>query len=84
LPFTQNLFFSRSNQTVKERYFDWKGVIRMKQFKPLKPILLLLVLCAGLFAGCGRGGGGGDGAASPNPAEGSTWDQMEWDKGKWG
>jgi hypothetical protein len=61
-----------------------RGVIQMKRFKRLKLFLLLLVFFAGLLGGCGRGGGGGDGAASPNPAEGSTWDQMEWDKGKWG
>ncbi|MBI3610176.1 MAG: hypothetical protein HY204_05685 [Nitrospirae bacterium] len=52
--------------------------------KRLKPFLLLLVFFAGLLAGCGHGGGGGGGAASPNPAEGSTWDQMGWDQGKWG
>jgi hypothetical protein len=54
---------------------------RLKQFEG--PLLLVLFLLTGLFSGCSHGGGGG-GAAAPNPAEGSTWDQMEWDKGKWG
>jgi hypothetical protein len=63
-----------------------KGVMRMKRLKRFKAILLLtLILFAGLLSGCGGGGGGGGGgAAAPNPAEGSTWDQMSWDQGKWG
>lgn len=52
----------------------------MKRFKPLK-WLFLLALCAGLSAGCSGSSGDGGGAG---PAEGSTWDKMEWDKGKWG
>jgi len=56
---------------------------RFKRLKRLKPFLLLaLVLSAGLLAGCGGGGGGG--TTPPSPAEGSSWDQMEWDTGKWG
>jgi hypothetical protein len=47
-------------------------------------IVFLSVMLSGLLSGCGSGGGGGGGAASPNPAEGSTWDQMVWDQGKWG
>jgi hypothetical protein len=45
-------------------------------------IVMVLVLVAGLYAisGCKHGGGG----SGPNPAEGSTWDQMKWDQGKWG
>ena len=47
------------------------------------PVLLFLILVQGGLLGCGQGGGGGDSPA-PNPAEGSTWDQMKWDQGKWG
>jgi hypothetical protein len=43
--------------------------------------LLMLFLCPELLSACGHGGGGG---AAANPAEGSTWDQMKWDQGKWG
>jgi hypothetical protein len=55
----------------------------MKQVKRLKrmSVLFLFILTAGWFSGCGGGGGGG---AAPNPANGSTWDQMVWDQGKWG
>lgn len=54
----------------------------LRRFKPF--LLLALVLCTGLLAGCDGGGGGGGGTTPPNPAEGSTWDQMGWDQGKWG
>jgi hypothetical protein len=59
-----------------------KRLIRFKLFK----LLFLFILSTGMISGCGcgRGGGGGDGGGSPNPAEGSTWDQMGWDQGKWG
>jgi hypothetical protein len=55
----------------------------MKRVKRLKrmSVLLLFILSAGLLSGCGGGGGGG--AAATNPANGSTWDQMVWDQGKW-
>jgi hypothetical protein len=44
---------------------------------------LILVLC-GVMAGCGGGGGDGGGdSPPPNPAEGSNWDEMVWDQGKW-
>ncbi|MBI3609650.1 MAG: hypothetical protein HY204_02990 [Nitrospirae bacterium] len=46
--------------------------------------LLGLLLSLGLLYGCAGGGGGGGGGSTPNPAEGSTWDQMGWDQGKWG
>jgi hypothetical protein len=53
---------------------------------PWGRILVSLILMASLYAisGCGGGGGGGGSAAAPNPAEGSTWDEMVWDQGKWG
>ena len=48
-------------------------------------LVLLLVLCTGLLAACSSGGGGGGGGApAPSPAEGSTWEEMVWDQGKWG
>ncbi len=46
-------------------------------------LLLFIAVLGGFLSGCGHGGGGGGGSAS-NPAEGSTWDQMKWDQGKWG
>ncbi|MFY9271268.1 MAG: hypothetical protein WAO55_16105 [Candidatus Manganitrophaceae bacterium] len=53
-------------------------------FIPLGLVLALL-LSGALLTACGGGGGGGEEpSAGNNPAEGSTWDQMEWDKGKWG
>jgi hypothetical protein len=53
---------------------------RINRYDRTKWIVLLSLSLA--LAGCGHGGGGG--AAAPNPAEGNTWDQMQWDKGKWG
>jgi hypothetical protein len=52
---------------------------------PWGRILVSLILVTSLYTvlGCGHGGGGG-GAAAPDPAEGSTWDRMVWDQGKWG
>lgn len=37
------------------------------------------VIAVGLTA-CGGGGGN----TPPNPAEGSKWNQMFWNQGKWG
>lgn len=34
--------------------------------------------------GGGSTDGGGDSTGSADPVEDSHWDQMEWDKGKWG
>lgn len=59
----------------------------MKRFRPFEPLTFLLIgLILGtiLLAGCGGGGGGGAGAPAPSPVEGPTWDEMGWDKGKWG
>jgi len=52
-------------------------------------LLLALALSGALLTACGGGGGGGSGApptggSTPNPAEGSNWDEMVWDQGKWG
>jgi len=53
-----------------------------KRLNPIKPLLFLtVVFCLGLTAGCGSGGGG---STTADPAKGTTWDEMEWDKGKWG
>ena len=41
---------------------------------------LMIPLCCLLISACGGGGGGDD---APDPATGSDWDQMEWDKGSW-
>jgi len=42
---------------------------------------LLIPLCIVMLSACG-GSSGGDENAS-DPANGSNWDQMEWDKGSW-
>lgn len=62
-------------------------------------LVLSLMLCTGILAGCGSGGGGGvgvgengnksgDGTEENLPpaesTEGSNWDSMEWDQGEWG
>ncbi len=51
-------------------------MLRSIRFFHLIAALLLTTL---LFA-CG----GGSGPAAPDPATGSNWDEMEWDKGSWG
>ncbi|MFY9269595.1 MAG: hypothetical protein WAO55_07595 [Candidatus Manganitrophaceae bacterium] len=51
----------------------------MRRFQ-LFGALLIVTFLIGFLAGCGKGGG----EPGVNPAEGSTWDQMAWDKGKWG
>lgn len=45
--------------------------------------ILGLFLASSLLAGCG-GWGGDAGDATPNPAEGSNWDQMHWDQREMG
>lgn len=45
-------------------------------------LVFALALSSGLMTACGGGGGGG--TTPPNPAEGSNWDEMGWDQGKWG
>lgn len=57
-------------------------------------ISILVVGCVLLFgiSGCSKKSGGDSGGAANNndtnvqqdPAEGSTWDQMVWDRGRWG
>jgi hypothetical protein len=42
-------------------------------------VILALVFSIGLMTACDGGGG-----SSSNPAEGSNWDEMGWDQGKWG
>lgn len=45
----------------------------------------IFLLILGLSLGsCSKGGGGGGQEVENDPAQGSTWDQMVWDKGKWG
>jgi len=50
---------------------------------PWGRIVASLVLAGSLYviAGCSYDHGGGSGS---NPATGSSWDQMNWDQGKWG
>lgn len=45
-------------------------------------LCLSLLLGLGFLFGCSGGGGGG--TSSSNPAEGSNFDEMQWDLGKWG
>ena len=48
----------------------------MKSLLIFSAIIMMLSVLG--FAACGGG------AAVPDPAAGSTWDQMEWGQGKWG
>ena len=56
------------------------GKVKVVPFGRFSFWAIMLLLCSGLLAGCGRGGGGG----GANPAEGSNWDEMVWDQGTWG
>ena len=60
--------------------------IKGKKFQSLIPSILGFLLVIILFAGCGAGGNasGGGSLPSSDPAEGNTWDEMEWDRGQWG
>lgn len=47
--------------------------------------MVIMLFCVGFMAiGCGTGGGDDNTPPAPNPAEGSDWDSMVWDQGKWG
>ena len=35
-----------------------------------------------MLSGCPTGGGGG--GTTEDPGQGTQWDQMKWDQGKWG
>ncbi|MDH5446666.1 MAG: hypothetical protein OEY52_14025 [Gammaproteobacteria bacterium] len=53
-----------------------------------KGIQLIHLICIAIFTSAliacgGGGGGGGGGTPQVTPEEGSNWDEMHWDKGKW-
>ena len=43
-------------------------------------VVIIVLLVPLLLAACG---GGGSGGSTSDPAEGSNWDQMEWNRGEW-
>jgi hypothetical protein len=62
---------------IKGNYMKMEYIKRIKQCKILKllsPILLSLILVAGLLACCGEGGREGS----------SKWDEIVWDQDEWG
>jgi hypothetical protein len=44
-------------------------------------LFILILLIPLLFTGCG--GSSSDSDDVPDPENGSSWDQMKWDQGKW-
>jgi len=52
-----------------------------RSLRPLRALLGALLLALPLGVGCG--GGEPPAGAAPEPAAGSEWDAMHWDRGSW-